>query len=101
MTKEEYLQYLQNSEAFKKVDADFQKRIMSATGEKRKDYFNLLFLADRKLTEAKNEFITGTTNAVQNFKEAAQKTQKEFVIKIEIDVHNQEEKEAEQLITNI
>ena len=101
IARKEYLKLLENSEIFKSLTEDLQKRMKAAKGKQMQDYAELLGLANNDLLQAKKEFVAGAQEAVQEMRVTVTKAQKSYLVKVETMVQAKDEAEAEDMINNI
>lgn len=67
MTKQEYLDLVQNSEIFKSFDAELQKTVLEATDEEMTKYAAIFVNAHSVLNKAKKEFIEENNKIIERF----------------------------------
>lgn len=85
MNRQDYLQFLQNSEVFKGLNEVLQKQILGASNEVLVNYIRMFQQADKDLLASKKEFMTGLTKTVGEGKQEIFKAKKSALHSMERD----------------
>ena len=101
MTQEEYLNLLKSSEAFKGLEADFQKIIVNAKGAEKIRYEEIFTSERDAILEAKQELMEKNAEVMKKFDTDKKKAKKDFMHVTETKVRKNEEKEAEDLLNSL
>lgn len=101
MTREEYLQILQKSVTFEKLDMSLQDQIRNATGEDMKSYAQAFLEEGDFVAKAYEQLVQETDQIVADFKVSVVKDKKDKLVKAESSQHNKEMSGAESLLNNL
>lgn len=101
MTREEYLQILDKSVTFKKLDVALQNQIKAASDEEMESYAQAFLEETDLVSKAYNKLIGETDQIVADFKGVAVKHKKAKLVKVEINQHMKEMSSAEKLLGNL
>lgn len=101
MTREEYLQILQKSVTFEKLDFSLQDQIRNATGDDMKSYAQAFLEEGDFVAKAYDQLVQETDQIVAEFKEVVVKDKKAKLVKAESTQHSKEMSGAENLLNNL
>ncbi len=101
MTKEEYIQLVQSSEAFKRMDQETQNKILTAEGADMEAYAKIFMNEQNRILTAKKDFVTTTVQIIDQFEKDAK-----VIVTVERKKEEEEEKkvsedESEKLLSEI
>ena len=101
MTREEYLKMVQESPAFKGMDAETQERILAAEGADLEAYAKIFVDEENEIVAAKTEFVTTTVQVVEKFEQNTKKMVRGAEKKKEAKARQQDENESNKLLAQI
>ena len=101
MTREEYLQLVQESEAFKEMDSELQQKILTAEGADMAKYAEI-FTDERALIySAKKELLESNEEVLRNLVADMKKFTRDYLKTTESLDHKNDEQGADALLNSI
>lgn len=101
MTHDEYVQLVNASEVFQKLEEDFQQEILKAEGAEQERYIQIFQTERDGIAAAQKEFIESTEKIVDTLEQDLQKEKRDFLKVAESDLRKSEEQGAEKLLDSL
>ena len=98
MTREEYLQLVNNSEVYKKLNEEIRKRIIDANEEQMAAYVKMLTDAQSVLDHAKEELVESNAKVIKDLESNIKKIKKDKLKSDEVRAEKADAKKGEELL---